>query len=75
MKSTSSWPSRHTSRYSGFDVRTMVVVRVEHAFEIIAETMFASSLEVHAISRSAAEIPASESTRRLAPLPSTVWTS
>ena len=27
MKSTSSWPSRHTSRYSGFVVRTTVVVR------------------------------------------------
>ena len=28
MKSTSSWPSRQTSRYSGFVVRTTVVVRV-----------------------------------------------
>ena len=27
MKSTSSWPSRQTSRYSGFVVRTTVVVR------------------------------------------------
>ena len=75
MKSTSSWPSRHTSRYSGFVVRTTVVVRAEQAFEIIAATMFDSSREVQAISRSASVIPAAESTRRLAPLPSTVWTS
>ena len=72
MKSTSSWPSRHTSRYSGFIVRTTVVVRTEQAFEIIAATMFVSSREVQAISRSASVIPAAESTRRLAPLPSTV---
>ena len=75
MKSTSSWPSRQTSRYSGFVVRTTVVVRAEQAFEIIAETMFDSSREVQAISRSASVIPAAESTRRLAPLPSTVCTS
>ena len=75
MKSTSSCPSRQTSRYSGFDVRTIVVVRVEHAFEIIAETMFASSRDVQAIKRSAWPIPAAERTRRLAPLPSTVETS
>ena len=53
MKSTSSWPSRQTSRYSGFVVRTTVVVRAEQAFEIIAATMFDSSRDVHAISRSA----------------------
>ena len=75
MKSTSSWPSRQTSRYSGFVVRTMVVVLVEQAFEIIAETMFVSSREVQAIRRSASLIPAAESTRRLAPFPSTVCTS
>ena len=72
MKSTSSWPSRQTSRYSGFVVRTTVVVRTEQAFEIIAATMFVSSREVQAISRSASVIPAAASTRRLAPLPSTV---
>ncbi|MEX2255682.1 MAG: hypothetical protein WEC34_09615 [Acidimicrobiia bacterium] len=75
MKSTSSCPSRQTSRYSGFVVRTTVVVRGEQAFEIIAATMFDSSRDVHAISRSAAVTPASESTRRLAPFPATVWTS
>ena len=75
MKSTSSWPSRQTSRYSGFVVRTMVVVLVEQDFEIIAETMFVSSRDVQAIRRSASLIPAAESTRRLAPFPSTVCTS
>ena len=49
MKSTSSWPSRQTSRYSGFVVRTIVVVRGEIAFVIIAATMFDSSRDVHAI--------------------------
>ena len=72
MKSTSSCPSRHTSRYSGFVVRTIVVTRGATAFEIIAETMFASSRDVHAIRRSQLATPAAASTRRLAPLPSTV---
>ena len=45
---------------------------MEQAFEIIAETMFVSSRDVQAISRSASLIPAAESTRRLAPFPSTV---
>ena len=75
MKSTSSWPSRQTSRYSGFVVRTTVVVRFEQAFEIIAATMFDSSRDVQAIRRSASVIPAAESTRRLAPFPSSVATS
>ena len=75
MKSTSSCPSRHTSRYSGLDVRTIVVVRPEHAFEIIAATMFDSSREVQAIKRSALAIPAPERTLRLAPFPWTVATS
>ena len=75
MKSTSSWPSRHTSRYSGFVVRTIVVVRDDSAFVIIAETMFDSSRDVHAMSRSAFVTPAAERTRRLAPFPSTVATS
>ena len=75
MKSTSSCPSRQTSRYSGFDVRTIVVVRGAIAFVIMAATMFDSSREVQAISRSALVTPASESTLRLAPLPSTVATS
>ena len=75
MKSTSSWPSRQTSRYSGFVVRTTVVVRCDSAFEIIAATMFDSSRDVHAIRRSAVVIPAAARTRRLAPLPSIVATS
>ena len=76
MKSTSSWPSCHTSRYSGFVVRTIVVTRGAIAFEIIAETMFDSSLDVHAIRRSQRrDARGGESTRRLAPLPSTVETS
>ena len=75
MKSTSSWPSRQTSRYSGLVVRTTVVVRFEQAFEIIAATMFDSSREVQAIRRSASVMPAAESTRRLAPFPSIVATS
>ena len=75
MKSTSSWPSRQTSRYSGLVVRTTVVVRFEQAFEIIAATMFDSSREVQAIRRSASVMPAAERTRRLAPLPSIVATS
>ena len=57
MKSTSSWPSRQTSRYSGFVVRTTVVVRFEQAFEIIAATMFDSSRDVHAIRRSVSVMP------------------
>ena len=75
MKSTSSCPSRQTSRYSGFVVRTTVVVRCEQAFEIIAATMFDSSRDVHAISRSASVMPAAASTLRLAPFPSIVATS
>ena len=58
MKSTSSWPSRQTSRYSGFVVRTTVVVRFEQAFEIIAATMFDSSRDVQAIRRSVSVMPA-----------------
>jgi hypothetical protein len=75
MKSTSSWPSRQTSRYSGFVVRTTVVVRGEIAFVIMAATMFDSSREVQAISRSALFTPAAERTPRLAPFPSKVCTS
>ena len=56
-------------------VRTIVVVRGATAFEIIADTMFASSRDVQAISRSAEATPASASTLRLAPFPSIVETS
>ena len=72
MKSTSSWPSCHTSRYSGLVVRTIVVTRGAIALQIIAETMFDSSRDVQAISRSQPATPAAASTRRLAPFPSTV---
>jgi hypothetical protein len=75
MKSTLSCPSRHTSRYSWFDVRAIVVVVGDTAFVIIAATRFASSRDVHAIRRSQPAIPASFSTLRLAPFPSSVATS
>jgi hypothetical protein len=59
MKSTSSNRSCQISRYSTFVVLTIVFVSGESIFVNIEDTMFASSREVHAITRSAPMIPAS----------------
>ncbi len=56
-KSTSSWRSRQTSRYSTFMVRTIVFAD-ESVRASIAATMFVSSRDVHAITRSASPMPA-----------------
>ena len=74
MKSTSISRSRHASRYSGLLVRT--ITRASESLRpSIAQTRFASSRGLHAISRSASWIPASRITRLVVPLPSTVRTS
>ena len=74
-KSTSSRPSRQSSMYSTFEVRITVVARGASMRAKVAATRFASSREVHAITRWASRTPASASERRLAPLASTVATS
>ena len=58
-KSTSSWRSRHSSRYSTFDVRTIVCARGASLRTSIAAMMFGSSCDVHAMTRSACAMPAS----------------
>ena len=74
MKSTSIWRSCHASRYSGFEVRTIVSAG-ESFFTSVAATRLISSRDVQAIMRSAASMPASWRTRRVAPLPVTERTS
>ena len=74
-KSTSSSRSRHSSRYSTFDARTIVCARGASLRASIAAMMFGSSWDVHAMTRSACAMPASWRIARLAPLPSTVTTS
>ena len=71
-KSTSSWPSRHSSTYSTFDVRMTVVAFGASRRANIPATRLASSRDVQAITRSASPTPASARSRRLAPLPSNV---
>ena len=51
-KSTSSWPSRHRSTYSTFEVRMTVVAFLASLRANIPATRFTSSREVHAITRS-----------------------
>ena len=74
MKSTSIWRSCQASMYSGFDVRTIVCAS-EAFFTSVAATRLISSRDVHAIISDAFSMPASWSTRRVAPLPATVCTS
>ena len=74
MKSTSICRSCQASRYSGFEVRTIVCVS-ESFFTSVAATRLISSREVQAIIRAAWSMPASWSTRRVAPFPLTVLTS
>ncbi len=75
MKSTSSWRSRHTSRYSSLVVRTIVLVSGARFREKIAAIRLISSRDVHEIIRSDSSRPASWSVLRLAPFPSIVATS
>ena len=74
MKSTSIWRSCQASRYSGFEVRTIVCVS-ESFFTSVAATRLISSREVQAIISAARSMPASWSTRLVAPFPFTVRTS
>ena len=59
MKSTSSWRSRHTSRYSSFVVLTIVLVSGARFREKIAAIRLISSRDVQAIIRSDSRSPAS----------------
>jgi hypothetical protein len=61
--------------YSMLDARMTVVAFGASIRANEPATRFASSREVHAITRSASPTPASASERRLAPSPSTVETS
>ena len=74
MKSTSISRSCQASRYSGFEVRTIVCAS-EMLFASVPATRLISSRDVQAIMRSASWTSASWSTRRVAPLPFTVRTS
>ena len=74
MKSTSICRSCQASMYSGFDVRTIVCAS-ETFFTRVAATRLISSRDVQAIINEALSMPASWSTRRVAPLPATVCAS
>ena len=74
MKSTSICRSCQASMYSGFEVRT-IVCAVESFLTSVPATRLISSRDVQAIMSAARSIPASWSTRRVAPLPRTVRTS
>ena len=68
MKSTSICRSCQASMYSGFEVRTIVCAS-ESFLTSVPATRLISSRDVQAIMSAARSIPASWSTRRVAPLP------
>ncbi len=74
-KSTSSWPSRHSSTYSMLEVRMTVVALSASRRANIPATMFTSSRDVHAITRSTSLTPAAARSLRLVPSPSNTATS
>ncbi len=74
MKSTSISRSRQASRYSTLVVRTTTIAR-ESFLTSIALTRFASSRDVEAMNSEQSSRPASEITRLVVPLPSTIRTS
>ena len=77
MKSTSSWRSRHTSRYSTFDrADDRARLRRELPRRASRRSRFDLVRDVQAITRSALErCPRPGASARLAPFPSTVATS
>ena len=74
-KSTSRRPSRQRSMYSTFEVLITIVARGASARANEQATRLTSSLEVHAMKRSAPLVPACWIARRLAPFASIVTMS